>query len=44
MTQAREKVALLTQQITQAEREIDVIVYGLFDLSAEEIALIAADS
>ena len=44
VTQAREKVALLTQQITQAEREIDEIVYGLFDLSADEIALITADS
>ena len=44
VTQAREKVALLTQQITQAEREIDAIVYELFDLSADEIALIAADS
>ena len=44
VTQAREKVALLTQQITQAEREIDAVVYELFDLSADEIALIAADT
>ena len=44
VTQARDKVALLTQQITQAEREIDAIMYELFDLSADEIALIAADS
>jgi hypothetical protein len=40
VTQARERVAALTQQITQAEREIDSIVYRLFELTKEEIALI----
>jgi hypothetical protein len=30
----------LTAEIEQAEREIDAIVYKLFDLSAEEIALL----
>ncbi len=40
VTQARERVAALTQQITQAEREIDSIVYRLFELTKEEIGLI----
>jgi hypothetical protein len=40
VTQASERVAALTQKISQAEREIDSIVYGLFELSREEIVLI----
>lgn len=40
VTQARERVAALTQQIIQAEREIDSIVYRLFELTKEEITLI----
>ena len=44
VTQAREKVAALTRQITEAEREIDAIVYALFDLTTEEIALISETS
>ena len=30
----------LTAEIAEAEREIDAIVYRLFDLTAEEIALL----
>lgn len=37
---AREQVALLTRRITQAEREIDAIVYQLFDLTPEEVRVI----
>nr|MDP2192366.1 N-6 DNA methylase [Rhodoferax sp.] len=40
VTQARERVAAFTQAITQAELEIDAIVYQLFELTAEEIRLI----
>ena len=40
VTQARERVAALTQTITQGEREIDAIVYQLFDLTPDEISLI----
>ena len=39
---ASARVTALTQQITQAERAIDSIVYRLFDLTAEDIALIEA--
>ena len=35
-----EKVRRLTAEIEQAEREIDSIVYKLFDLTADEIALL----
>ncbi len=35
-----EKVRRLTAEIAEAEREIDAIVYRLFDLTAEEIALL----
>lgn len=34
------RVAELTTQIKRAEREIDQIVYRLFDLTPDEIALI----
>ena len=34
------RAAELTTQIKRAEREIDQIVYRLFDLTADEIALI----
>lgn len=37
-----EKVRTLTAEIEAAEREIDRIVYGLFDLNSEEIALLEA--
>lgn len=40
VTQARVRVAALTQTIAQAEREIDSIVYRLFELTKEEITLI----
>jgi hypothetical protein len=33
-------VRRLTAEIAQAEREIDIIVYKLFDLTADEIALL----
>jgi hypothetical protein len=36
----RAKVRALTDQISAAEREIDAIVYSLFGLSVEEIALL----
>ncbi len=42
LTQAREKVAIYTQSITQAEKDIDAIVYQLFQLSPDEITLIEA--
>lgn len=35
-----EKVRHLTAEIEQAEREIDAIVYKLFDLTPDEIALL----
>ncbi len=35
-----EKVRRLTAEIEQAEREIDAIVYKLFDLTPDEIALL----
>jgi hypothetical protein len=35
-----EKVRRLTAEIEQAEREIDAIVYKLFDLTLDEIALL----
>jgi hypothetical protein len=38
----RARVRALTDQIAAAEREIDAIVYSLFDLSPEEIALLEA--
>ena len=44
VAQARSKVATLTQTITQAEREIDALVYQLFDLTTEEIRLLEANS
>ena len=44
VTQARARVATFTQTVTQAEREIDTLVYQLFDLNAEEIRLIEASS
>ena len=34
------QVHALTAAIAAAEREIDSVVYGLFDLTAEEIALL----
>jgi DNA-directed RNA polymerase subunit F len=34
-----EKVRRLTAEIVEAEREIDAIVYKLFDLTPDEIAL-----
>jgi hypothetical protein len=37
-----EKVRKLTTEIENAEREIDAIVYRLFDLTGEEIALLEA--
>lgn len=40
LTQAREKVAIYTHSITQAEKDIDAIVYQLFQLSPDEITLI----
>ena len=36
------KVRALSDQIAAAEREIDAIVYRLFDLTADEIALLEA--
>lgn len=36
------RVAALTTQIKRAEREIDQIVYRLFDLTPDEVALIEA--
>ncbi len=39
---ARQEVASYTQTIAQCEREINALVYQLFDLSADEIALIEA--
>jgi hypothetical protein len=36
------KVRSLSDQIAAAEREIDAIVYRLFDLTADEIALLEA--
>jgi hypothetical protein len=36
------EVCRLTQEIEKAEREIDVIVYRLFDLTADEISLLEA--
>ena len=36
------KVHTLNAEIEKAEREIDAIVYGLFDLTPEEIALLEA--
>ena len=35
-----EKVCRLTAEITAAEREIDALVYRLFDLTPNEIALL----
>jgi hypothetical protein len=35
-----EKVRRLTTEIEQAERKIDAIVYKLFDLTPDEIALL----
>ena len=34
------QVRALTARIEQAEREIDIIVYGLFDLTPDEVALL----
>lgn len=40
VAQARQQVAQLTQDIQRLEREIDAIVYRLFNLTPREIALI----
>jgi hypothetical protein len=40
LTENRAAVLALTDQIASAEREIDTIVYGLFDLTPDEIALL----
>lgn len=44
VAQARERVAALTPSITQAEREIDNIVYRLFDLTGAKSALTTISS
>ena len=43
LDEEREKVRTLTAQIKSAEAEIDAIIYKLFDLSEDEIALIEAN-
>ena len=40
LAEKRRKIERLTANIRQAETEVDNIVYGLFDLTADEIALI----
>ena len=40
MTRDRTEIARLSAEITKAETKIDSIVYGLFDLTPEEIALL----
>jgi hypothetical protein len=40
MTRDRAEIARLLAEITKAEAQIDRIVYGLFDLTADEIALL----
>ena len=42
ITRDRAEIARLSAEITKAEAQIDRIVYGLFDLTAEEIALLEA--
>lgn len=42
LAESREAVRRLTAEIAAAEREIDAIVYRLFDLTPEEIALLEA--
>jgi hypothetical protein len=42
VNQARARVVGLSLTIAQAEREIDAIVYQLFDLAPDEINLINA--
>jgi hypothetical protein len=44
VAQARQKVAALTATITQAEREIDTLVYQLFALTPDEIRLVEASA
>ena len=38
----RAEIARLSAEITKAEAQIDSIVYGLFDLTPDEIALLEA--
>ena len=40
ITRDRAEIARLTAEIAQAEAKIDGIVYDLFDLTPEEIALL----
>lgn len=40
ITRDRAEIARLTAEITKAEAQIDSIVYGLFDLTPDEIALL----
>ena len=40
ITRDRAEIARLSAEITKAEAEIDSIVYGLFDLTPDEIALL----
>jgi len=42
LAENRAKVVALGSDIAAAEREIDAIVYGLFDLTPPEIALLEA--
>lgn len=42
ITRDRAEIARLTAEITKAEADIDAIVYGLFDLTPDEIALLEA--
>lgn len=39
----RQKAAALQADILRTDREIDGLVYGLYGLTAEEIAIIEAD-
>ena len=43
VARSRERVAQLTQSIQRCEREMDAIVYRLFDLTPQEIALIETE-
>lgn len=40
ITRDRAEIACLSAQIAQAEAQINSIVYGLFDLTSDEIALL----
>lgn len=40
ITRDRAEIACLSTEITKAEAQIDSIVYGLFDLTPDEIALL----